>query len=142
LDVGDFWRIYRPLYEKMGVLLNEMHNVEQKKAEDNSQPYPTIPPIRRPSRPHRKPQTSSAPPLTPPRPITAHTRQTSPNVARSRGQLLKSLSASLPYLPLLKTSMVTWTPTKCSMGFSLKMIQRCPLPSEKTTQRINFCPRL
>ena len=65
LDVGDFLADLPPLYEKMGVLLNEMHNVEQKQAEDNSQPYPTIPPIRRPSRPRRKPaQTSSAPPLT------------------------------------------------------------------------------
>jgi len=65
LDVGDFLADLPPLYEKMGVLLNEMHDVEYKKAEDNSQPYPTIPPIRRRSRPHRKPaQTSSAPPLT------------------------------------------------------------------------------
>jgi hypothetical protein len=62
---GDFLMDLPPLYQKMGVLLNEMHKVEQKTAEDNSQPHPTIPPIRRPSRPHRKPaQTSSAPPLT------------------------------------------------------------------------------
>ena len=55
-----------PLYNQMGVLLNEMHDVEQKIAEDNSLSYPTIPPIRRPSSRYRKParvSDSSTPPL-------------------------------------------------------------------------------
>ena len=66
LAAGGNLPVLMPLYEKMGYLLNEMHEFEQKIAEDNNQPYPAIPSLRRSSRPHRKPAqpSESSPPFT------------------------------------------------------------------------------